>query len=85
MPANPRGMAATEADAALQAALCARLWDTGLDISEITLDVSQGRVTLNGAIGTPAQRDAVEACVRGCAGVGEIVNRIQVAPDRTGD
>lgn len=83
-PASARGIAATEADAALQAALCARLWDTGLDMSEIALDVAQGRVTLRGAIGSPAHRDAVEACVRGCAGVGEIVNRIQVAPDRTG-
>ena len=82
--ANPRGSAATAADAALQAALCSRLWDTGLDMSEIALDVAQGRVTLSGAIGTPADRDAVEACVRDCAGVCEIVNRIQVAPDRTG-
>ncbi|AGW94190.1 MULTISPECIES: BON domain-containing protein [Cupriavidus] len=74
----------TQADAALQATLCERLWDAGLDVSEVSLRVAQGRVTLAGAIGTAADRAAVEACVRGCAGVGEIVNHIHIAPDRTG-
>ncbi|CAJ96339.1 BON domain-containing protein [Cupriavidus necator] len=83
-PANHRGNAATAADMALQAALCSRLWDAGLDVSEVAVDVAQGRVTLRGAIGAQADCDAVEACVRGCDGVREIVNRIQVAPDRTG-
>ncbi|WP_454737881.1 BON domain-containing protein [Cupriavidus necator] len=73
-----------QADVALQAALCERLWDSGLDMSEVSLRVAQGRVTLEGAIGTAADREAVEACVRGCAGVSEVVNRIRVAPDRTG-
>jgi osmotically-inducible protein OsmY len=82
-PDNPRGNAAGAADTALQATLCARLWDAGLDMSEIALDVAQGRVTLRGAIGSAADRDAVEACVRDCAGVRDIVNRIEVAPDRT--
>ncbi|WP_354684390.1 BON domain-containing protein [Cupriavidus necator] len=74
----------TQADAALQAALCERLWDAGLDVSEVSLRVAQGRVTLDGAIGTAADRDKIEACVRGCAGVSDVVNRIRVAPDRTG-
>lgn len=84
-PGDAGGVQGTaQADAALQAALCERLWDAGLDVSEVSLRVAQGRVTLAGAIGTVADRDAVEACVRGCAGVDSIVNHIQVAPDRTG-
>ncbi|WP_042878996.1 BON domain-containing protein [Cupriavidus necator] len=84
-PGDTGGVQGTaQADAALQAECCARLWDAGLDVSEVSLRVAQGRVTLEGAIGTAADRDAVEACVRGCAGVAGIVNHIQVAPDRTG-
>ncbi|WP_427306357.1 BON domain-containing protein [Cupriavidus sp. H39] len=81
---NPRGHAAGAADTALQASLCARLWETGLDLSEIALDVVQGRITLRGAIGSAADRDAVEACVRASAGVRDVVNHIKVEPDRTG-
>lgn len=40
-PANHRGNAATAADMALQAALCSRLWDAGLDVSEVAVDVAQ--------------------------------------------
>ncbi|CAQ71954.1 conserved hypothetical protein [Cupriavidus taiwanensis LMG 19424] len=68
----------------MQAALCARLWETGLDVSEIALDVAQGRITLRGAIGSAADRDAVEACVRASTGVRAVVNHIAVAPDRPG-
>ncbi|MDQ0142312.1 BON domain-containing protein [Cupriavidus necator] len=81
---NRRGKAAGAADTALQATLCSRLWESGLDVSEIALDVAQGHVTLRGAIGSAAERNAVEACVRACAGVRDIVNCIEVAPDRTG-
>ncbi|SOY67413.1 conserved hypothetical protein [Cupriavidus taiwanensis] len=81
---NPRGNAAGAADTALQALLCERLWDSGLDVSEVALDVAQDRITLRGAIGCAADRAAVEACVRTHAGAREVVNRIEVAPDRTG-
>ncbi|NUT16205.1 MAG: BON domain-containing protein [Cupriavidus sp.] len=81
---NPRGNAVGAADTALQASLCERLWDSGLDVSEIALDVAQGRITLRGAIGSAVDRDAVEACVRAHAGGHDVVNHIEVAPDRTG-
>ncbi|MEM5275827.1 BON domain-containing protein [Cupriavidus taiwanensis] len=81
---NPRGNAAGAADTALQSSLCERLWQSGLDVSEIALDVGQGSITLRGAIGSAADRAAVEACVRTHAGGREVVNRIEVAPDRTG-
>ncbi len=83
-PANPRGSAATAADVELQAALCARLWDSGLDVSEIALNVADGCVTIEGAIGTLADREAVEARIRAAGGVREVVNHVSVAPDRTG-
>lgn len=81
---NPRGDAVGAADTALQASLCERLWESGLDVSEIALDVAQGRITLRGAIGSAADREAVEACVRTNAGGRDVVNHIEVAPDRTG-
>ncbi|WP_439686015.1 BON domain-containing protein [Cupriavidus oxalaticus] len=83
-PANPRGTAATAADVALQATLCARLWDSGLDVSEIALNVANGCVTIEGAIGTVADREAIEARIRAAGGVREVVNHVSVAPDRTG-
>ncbi|GLC92986.1 hypothetical protein Tamer19_23940 [Cupriavidus sp. TA19] len=81
---NPRGTAVTAADTALQAKLCARLWDSGLDVSEIALNVADGRVTIEGAIGTHAGSEAIEACIRAAGGVREVVNHVRVAPDRTG-
>ncbi|TDF65529.1 BON domain-containing protein [Cupriavidus sp. L7L] len=83
-PANPRGTAVTAADVELQAALCARLWDSGLDVSEIALNVAEGRVTIEGAVGTQADRAAIEASIRASGGVREVVNHVSVAPDRTG-
>jgi osmotically-inducible protein OsmY len=70
-------------DATLHDALCERLWRSGIDVSEVTVAVDGGEVTLEGAVATREQRRAIEICVDGCRGVRDISNRIRVAPDRS--
>ncbi|MCD9122678.1 BON domain-containing protein [Cupriavidus sp. UGS-1] len=63
--------------------VCERLWRAGLDVSEVSVRVEGGHVTLEGQVGSRTARRQIEACVDGCQGVSDIENRIRVAPDRT--
>lgn len=74
----------SRADERLRDRVCEQLWRTGLDVSEVSVDVSGGYVTLEGTVGSRDERRAIEDCVDRCAGVADITNRIRVEPDRTG-
>ncbi|WP_082928329.1 BON domain-containing protein [Cupriavidus gilardii] len=63
--------------------VCERLWRAGLDVSEVSVRVEGGHVTLEGQVGSRMARRQIEACVDACQGVSDIENRIRVAPDRT--
>ncbi len=71
-------------DASLQDLLCERLWRSGIDVSEVSLTVQEGEVTLEGAIGTRADRARIEDTIDHIPGVRAVENRVRVAPDRTG-
>ncbi|CAG9179132.1 BON domain-containing protein [Cupriavidus respiraculi] len=71
-------------DERLRDRVCEQLWRTGLDVSEVSVNVAGGYVTLEGTVGSRDERRAIEDCVDRCAGVADITNRIRVEPDRTG-
>ncbi|WP_244259070.1 BON domain-containing protein [Cupriavidus gilardii] len=63
--------------------VCERLWRAGLDVSEVSVRVEGGHVTLEGQVGSRTARRQIEECVDACQGVSDIENRIRVAPDRS--
>jgi osmotically-inducible protein OsmY len=73
----------SRSDERLRDRVCEQLWRTGLDVSEVSVDVSGGYVTLEGKVGSRDERRAIEDCVDRCTGVADITNRIRVEPDRT--
>lgn len=70
-------------DASLHDLLCERLWRSGIDVSEVSLTVREGEVTLEGAIGTRADRARIEDAIDRIPGVRAVENRVRVAPDRS--
>lgn len=71
-------------DASMHDLLCERLWRSGLDVSEVSLTVRDGEVTLEGAIGSRGDRERVEDAIEHIPGVRSVENRIRVAQDRSG-
>jgi osmotically-inducible protein OsmY len=81
----PFGAARTDADVA-RAALDVLRWDTFVPADRVTVTVDQGRVTLDGTVDTPHQKDQAEAVVRRLKGVADVDNRVRVTPNvRGGD
>jgi hypothetical protein len=58
--------------------------DPDVDVSEVTVQVQQGRAVLEGTVPHRAIKHRIEDLVDGCAGVREIDNRIRVS-GRYGD
>jgi osmotically-inducible protein OsmY len=73
----------SRSDERLRDRVCEQLWRTGLDVSEVSVEVSGGYVTLEGTVASRDARRAIEDCVDRCTGVADITNRIRVEPDRT--
>lgn len=62
--------------------VCERLSHSGLDVSDVSVSVDQGKVSLEGSVVSRWMKHAVEDCVDDCLGVDDIENRIRVArPD----
>lgn len=78
-----RAVRAMYSDERLQDRVCERLWRSGLDVSEVSVNVEGGHVRLEGTVGSRDARRRIEDCVDACPGVADIVNHIRVAPDRT--
>lgn len=57
--------------------------DTHVPYTEIRTTVTEGRVLLEGTVGTAAQREDAERTVSHLVGVREIVNWIEVVPPAT--
>lgn len=69
-------------DERLQEDICERLSRSGLDVSEVSVSVSEGRVTLEGSVNERYMKHAIEDCADDCMGVESVENRIRV--DRAG-
>jgi osmotically-inducible protein OsmY len=68
-------------DIDLAAALSAALHAQRHVPSAVTVDVTDGIVTLEGEVDTRAQREAAESLVRGFNAVGDVINAITVKPN----
>jgi hypothetical protein len=53
--------------------------DSRIDSSEVTIEVKDGQVTLQGTVDERYMKHAIEDLVDGCPGVKDIDNRIRVA------
>lgn len=58
--------------------LCERLSHSGLDVSDVSVDVTDGTVTLEGTVPNRHTKHAIEDCADDCLGVTDIQNRIKV-------
>jgi len=58
--------------------VCEQLSRSGLDVSDVSVKVSQGEVTLEGTVGDRSVKHAVENCADGCIGVKDVDNRLRV-------
>ena len=59
--------------------LCERLSHSGLDVSDVSVDVTDGTVTLEGTVPSRHMKHAIEDCADDCLGVTDIQNRIRVS------
>lgn len=82
---SPKGYVRT--DERVREDVCERLSHSGLDVSEVSVQVSEGTVTLEGTVSSRHTKHAIEDCVDDCLGVKDIQNQIRVGgtshPDRT--
>lgn len=75
----PKGY--TRSDERLMEDICERLGHSGLDVSEVSVNVSQGRVTLEGTVKDRRSKHAIEDITDDCSGVNDVDNRIRVQRD----
>jgi osmotically-inducible protein OsmY len=68
-------------DIDLAAALSAALHAQRRVPSAVTVDVTDGIVTLEGEVDTRAQREAAESFVRSFSAVAEVINAITIKPN----
>lgn len=72
----PKGY--TRSDERLREDICERLSHSGLDVSEVSVSVSQGQVTLEGTVEDRRLKHAIENLADDCLGVQDVDNRIRV-------
>ncbi|MBO9353813.1 BON domain-containing protein [Bordetella petrii] len=82
-PALPRSQRITpkgyvRSDERVREDLCERLSHSGLDVSDVSVEVSDGTVTLEGTVPSRGTKHAIEDCVDDCLGVNDIQNHIRV-------
>ena len=75
----PKGY--VRSDARIQEDVCERLSDSGWDVSDVSVRVSEGRVLLEGTVDDRRIKHAIENCADDCAGVQDVENRIRVVRD----
>lgn len=73
----PRGY--TRTDERIRDQICERLtFTSGLDVSEVSVDVDKGKVTLSGTVHERSQKYAIEDMADNTFGVTEVENNIKV-------
>ncbi|OZI22512.1 BON domain-containing protein [Bordetella genomosp. 7] len=73
---TPKGY--VRSDERVREDVCERLSHSGLDVSDVSVQVSDGVVTLEGSVPSRHTKHAVEDCVDDCLGVNDIQNHIRV-------
>jgi len=72
----PKGY--TRSDERLREDVCERLAHSGLDVSDVSVSVTDGQVELSGTVARRRDKYAIENCADDCLGVADIDNRIRV-------
>lgn len=72
----PKGY--TRSDERIREDICEALGDSGLDVSEVSVNVKDGLVTLEGTVKQRGIKHAIEDYADDCGGVKEIHNQIRV-------
>jgi osmotically-inducible protein OsmY len=75
----PKGYA--RSDERLREDICEQLGHSGIDVSDVSVDVSEGRVTLEGTVKDRRSKHAIEDLADDCPGVKDVENRIRVQRD----
>ena len=71
---------ASASDARIREEVCEHLWrGAHVDVSEVTVQVTQGVVTLEGTVPFRQMKYAIEDIVASCRGVQDVENRIRVS------
>jgi len=78
----PKGYA--RSDERLREDVCERLSHSGLDVSDVSVEVAKSQVTLQGTVAARWIKHAIEDCVDDCLGVQDIDNRIRVQAGAAG-
>jgi osmotically-inducible protein OsmY len=79
-PPGPKGY--QRSDERIREDICDRLMRAAnhIDSSEVTVEVAQGKVLLEGTVPARRMKHAIEDLADGCLGVKDIENRIRVQP-----
>ncbi|SSW67118.1 hypothetical protein AVE30378_02458 [Achromobacter veterisilvae] len=79
---DPKGY--VRPDERVREIVCEYLAHSGLDVSDVSVSVAEGCVTLEGSVPDRRTKHRVEDSVDACAGVQDIDNRIRIAGAATG-
>ncbi|AYD64828.1 BON domain-containing protein [Achromobacter sp. LC458] len=74
---DPKGY--TRSDERVRENVCEYLAHSGLDVSDVSVSVTDGRVTLEGTAPDRRTKHRIEDCTDACAGVQDVDNRIRIA------
>lgn len=74
---DPRGY--IRSDERVREIVCEHLAHSGLDVSDVSVNVAEGCVTLEGTVPDRRTKHRVEDSVDACAGVKDVDNRIRIA------
>lgn len=79
---DPKGY--TRSDDRVREDVCETLSRSGLDVREVSVQVKDGHVTLEGTVNDRRVKHDIENCVDDCGGVKDIDNRIRVSRNEAG-
>ncbi len=74
---DPKGY--VRSDERVREIVCEYLAFSGLDVSDVSVDVADGCVTLTGTVADRRTKHRIEDCADSCAGVQDVDNRIRIA------
>jgi len=75
---GPKGY--KRSDERIREDLCERLMQSAhIDASEVTLDVKDGKVSLNGTVPERRMKHAIEDMAESCSGVNDVENKLRVS------
>ena len=81
---GPKGY--VRSDERIKDDVCERLYQRReLDVGEVSVEVKEGRVTLEGSVPNREMKHRIEDIVDECIGVQEVENRLKVARDRSAE